>query len=581
MSGWIPTHFIDELLTRVDIIDVVDARVPLKKAGRNHTACCPFHNEKTPSFTVSPEKQFYHCFGCGAHGSAINFVMEFDRIEFVDAVEELASSYNMEIPHEVAKGPKKGSDDQWQLLAFANRFFQQNLNDSSKGVQAKRYLQARGLTDRIISEYGLGFAPKGWANLIDFARSNKISADQLEEVGLSVSKEQKAYYDRFRDRIMFPLRDRRGRVIAFGGRVLGDEKPKYINSPETRVFHKGKELYGLYECRQAVRQPESIVVVEGYMDVIALAQYGIRYVVATLGTSTSAEHLEGLFRLVSTVVFCFDGDPAGRQAAWRALEVALPVLTEGRQIRFMFLPEGHDPDSLVRKEAKQGFEARLQQSESLSEFFFRYLSKGVDLSNIDGRSLLANKARPLLEKLPKGVFELLMRQELAQRVGTSPEKLTSLYRRSNNTSSLVAKLKNKTESRSSVRLAIRLLLERPKLALSVDVAGFDGLDMPGLLFLVEMIKHIKEKPNSSCGSILEHWRGTEFGVHLGKLSSQAIVVPIAGIESEFFDTIKNLKKRVAEQNIDQLQKESEQRNLSQKEKSALKKLHDDYALLKS
>jgi DNA primase len=375
MAGRIPQHFIDDLLARVNIVDVVDSRIKLKRAGKNYSALCPFHKEKSPSFSVSPDKQFYYCFGCGAGGNALGFVMEHDRLSFPEAVDELARLVGMEVPKESLQPADSARDkqikSQFSLLDKANQFYQQQLRASDQRQRAVNYLKQRGLTGQIAAQFQIGYAPPGWENLLDHLRSGDTAEQDLERAGLVIHNEERhSYYDRFRDRIMFPIRDMRGRTIGFGGRVLGDDKPKYLNSPETDTFHKGRELYGLYEARQSTRNLNRLLIVEGYMDVVSLSQHGITWSVATLGTATTAHHLERLFKLVPEVIFCFDGDQAGRTAARRALDTALPVIKDGQEARFLFLPEGEDPDTLVRQEGNTAFEQRVSEALPLSEFFF-------------------------------------------------------------------------------------------------------------------------------------------------------------------------------------------------------------------
>ncbi|HHH89105.1 MAG TPA: DNA primase, partial [Aliiroseovarius sp.] len=417
MSGRIPQSFIDDLLNRTDIVELIDSRVPLKKAGREYTACCPFHNEKTPSFTVSPDKQFYHCFGCGAHGTAVGFLMEYEHLDFPEAIEELARQAGLEVPREGGDAdsrPRRQNTELYTLLAQADHFYQQQLRQHPQAARAVDYLKQRGLSGQTAAEFGIGFAPPGWDNLLRQLGNSPALQAQLVTSGMLIRKDDGKCYDRFRDRIMFPIRDARGRCIGFGGRILPDaaeaenaeksgKKPaKYLNSPETPLFHKGRELYGLFEARRALRRISRLLVVEGYMDVVALAEAGIRYAVATLGTATTADHLQRLFRLCNEVVFCFDGDRAGREAAWRALENALPVMQDGRQIRFLFLPEGEDPDTQVKKIGAADFEAAIEAAMPFSEFFFSRLKQPLDMEHLDGRAQLVSQARPLLDKLPAG-----------------------------------------------------------------------------------------------------------------------------------------------------------------------------------
>lgn len=422
MAGRIPQSFIDELLARVDVVDVVDSRVKLKKTGKNYSACCPFHNENTPSFTVSPDKQFYYCFGCGASGTALRFVMEFDGLSFPDAVEKLADQINMAVPREAASQREVQQEQEHQSLfkrmEAASQFFERQLREHDKRDRAIQYLKGRGLSGKAAKFFGIGYAPPGWDNLQEALGTDKTAVRELVTSGMLIEKDDGRTYDRFRDRIMFPIRDARGRYIAFGGRVLGDEKPKYLNSPETPIFQKNRELYGLYEARKIRQKLTRFVIVEGYMDVVALAEFGIHYAVATLGTATSEHHLRRLFKIVPEVIFCFDGDDAGRTAAARAMETALPVLSDGVQARFLFLPDGEDPDTLVRQEGRDGFEKRLNESLHLPEFLFEQLKQQVDFDTLDGKARLDKMAAPLIGKLPKGTLRSLMEKRLEDMIGT-------------------------------------------------------------------------------------------------------------------------------------------------------------------
>ncbi|MEZ5503614.1 MAG: DNA primase [Halioglobus sp.] len=432
MPGRIPQAFLDDLLDRVDIVEVIDRRVKLKKSGKNYTARCPFHEERSPSFSVNPDKQFYYCFGCGAGGNALTFVMEYENLEFPQAVESLAGSAGMVVPREPdrsGRDPRQQEESHKPLYALmeqVSRFYQQQLRSHPQAGRAVDYLKARGLSGEIAKGFGLGFAPPGWDNLHSGLGGGDALRDMLLQTGMLVKNENGKIYDRFRDRVMFPIHDRRGRVIAFGGRVLGDDKPKYLNSPETAIFHKGRELYGLYQARQSTRRLERIVVVEGYMDVIALAQHGITYATATLGTATSTTHLERVYRLVPEVVFCFDGDEAGRKAAFRALEAALPSMEDGRQARFLFLPEGQDPDDAVRGGGRAYFENLLGAAVPLETFLFESVSRGLDLASLDGRARMSKLALPYIRQLPEGVYRQLMFQALAERTGLELGSLMQL-----------------------------------------------------------------------------------------------------------------------------------------------------------
>ncbi|QKZ07087.1 MULTISPECIES: DNA primase [Pseudomonas] len=432
MAGLIPQSFIDDLLNRTDIVDVVTSRVQMKKAGKNYSACCPFHKEKTPSFTVSPDKQFYYCFGCGAGGNALGFIMDHDNLDFPQAVEELAKAAGMEVPREDSgRGhkPRQPTDSPlYPLLTAAAEFYRQALKSHPSRRAAVEYLKGRGLSGEIARDFGLGFAPPGWDNLYKHLASDSLQQKVMIDAGLLIENaESGKRYDRFRDRVMFPIRDSRGRVIAFGGRVLGDDKPKYLNSPETPVFHKGQELYGLFEARKHNRNLDEIIVVEGYMDVIALAQQGLRNAVATLGTATSEEHLKRLFRVVPSVLFCFDGDQAGRNAAWRALEATLPSLQDGRKARFLFLPEGEDPDTLVRAEGTDAFKARINQhAQPLADYFFQQLTEEADPRSLEGKAHMATLAAPLIDKVPGANLRTLMRNRLSEITGLSGEAVQQL-----------------------------------------------------------------------------------------------------------------------------------------------------------
>lgn len=431
MAGMIPQSFIDNLLDRVDIVEVVDNRVKLKKTGKNYSACCPFHDEKTPSFTVSPEKQFYYCFGCGASGNAVGFLMDYERLSFPESVEQLARVAGLEVPREVQTEAQAKREEEkrsiYTLLEKADSFYQAQLRQHPSKQMAINYLKGRGLDGKIAKEYGVGFAPPGWDNLLKALAGNDEDKHLLIEGGMLIHHaDEKKIYDRFRHRIMFPIRDTRGRVIGFGGRVLGDDKPKYLNSPETPVFHKGQELYGLYEARLAYRELPRLLVVEGYMDVVSLAQFGIRYGVATLGTACGEDHLERAFRYTNEVVFCFDGDKAGRAAAHRALESSLASMKDGRLVKFLFLPEGEDPDTMVRQIGPEKFEHMINLAVPLEDFLFDAVAEGINIRTMEGRASFSKRAAPFLDKLPKGVFRELMFENLATRTGLSRSVLQDL-----------------------------------------------------------------------------------------------------------------------------------------------------------
>ena len=567
----IPQSFIDELISRVDIVEVIDARVPLKKHGREFTACCPFHNEKTPSFTVSPSKQFFHCFGCGAHGTALGFLMDYEHLDFVEAVGQLASMIGMEVPQEAGE-TRSDQAPLYAVLDQAARVYREALRNTPEAVG---YLKGRGLSGEIALEFGIGFAPAGWDILLKALASDDPGRQSLSAAGLIIRRDDGRYYDRFRERIMFPIRDSRGRIIAFGGRVLGKDQPKYLNSPETPLFHKGRELYGLYEARQAVRDIQRLLVVEGYMDVVALHQHGLRYAVATLGTATTSEHLQRLFRVTSEVVFCFDGDRAGRAAAWRALENALPEAREGRQIKFLFLPEGEDPDTLVRKEGKDTFEARIKGAVPLSSFLLDRLSTQTDLGSLDGRARLVELARPHLLRLPAGLYREMLVSELARRAQVDSGKLTMLSQASGHGESARKTIQGGRPSLTGpVRKAIALLLTRPALAaLAGDPAALEGLNLKGVEVLKAVLEFARAHPHISGAGLLEHWRDTETGSHLMKLAQVELVIPAEAMESEFQAVMTDLEgRRPAEQRLADLLEASRQRPLEASEKTELSHL---------
>ena len=543
MAGRIPQEFLDQVLGRVDLVEIVNARVPLRRAGREFMACCPFHAEKTPSFSVSPRKQFYHCFGCGAHGNAIGFLMAYERLEFPDAVEELARLAGLEMPQIRSGESGFAFRPLLDLVARADHFFRQQLREHPNRQRAVEYLRQRGLTGQIAGTFGIGYAPPGWDNLSRTLREAGAAAQDLIDAGLINRDQQGRLRDRFRDRIIFPIRDRRGRVIAFGGRALdSDTIPKYLNSPETPLFHKGSELYGLYEARAHNRHLQRLVVVEGYMDVVALAQHGISHTVATLGTATTAEHVERIFRTVNDLVFCFDGDRAGRAAAWRALEVTLPFLRDGRQVGFLFLPEGEDPDTLVRREGQTAFERRLAQTTSLADYLFAELRTQADPNTLAGRARLAELARPLLEKLPEGHFRDLMEERLRQEA----QVVSTRLRPPPSTSASPAD-RNLRLTRTPLRRAIALLLYRPELAQQAtdDDLAFQGSDEPGVKLLTSVLAVLRANPQLTTAALLERYRDTPEGAILERLAAWEPEVPEHDFrfQQEFSDILLSLRRR--------------------------------------
>ncbi|MBO1254466.1 DNA primase [Alteromonas sp. 5E99-2] len=525
MAGRIPRDFIDDLIARSDVVEVIDSRVKLKKAGKNYQACCPFHDEKSPSFTVSQEKQFYHCFGCGAHGNAISFLMEYDRLEFVEAVEELASILGLEVPREKGAAPaqlsatKNQRDSDYQLMEQVTKFFQHQLKNHAGGKAAIDYLKQRGLSGEIVKQWEIGYAPSEWdAVLSTFGRDNGL-IQQLIDLKLITRNDNNKCFDFFRDRIMFPIRDKRGRVVGFGGRVMGDNGPKYLNSPETRLFHKGHELYGFYQARQLHRQLNSVLIVEGYMDVVALSQFGLTNATAALGTATTPEHLTMLMRSTKTIVCCYDGDRAGRDAAWRAVENALPILQDGAQLKFLFLPDGEDPDTMVRKEGQDAFNQRLTSAKPLSQFLFEHLLNIHSVGSSEGKAALKAQAMPMIEQIPGENQKSLMLETLSQHTGEFDRfKLTKDINQARHLASK-PDVKNKFQQQKTritpIRQLIHLLLEYPELAKDVPEVqpellvdgGFNGLNLlmdihafcssEGEITTLKMLDHFNQHPQIS------------------------------------------------------------------------------------
>ena len=579
MAGLIPQDFIDDLIARADIIEVVGRRVQLKKAGREFKACCPFHDEKTPSFTVSPGKGFYHCFGCGAHGTAIGFLMEFDHMSFVEAIESLAGSMGVDVPRSESDKPARRYDELFSLLDTIARHFQDCLKDSPTAVE---YVKNRGIDGSTAKRFGIGYAPDGWSNVLDKFGKSTEAAQRLLATGMIIEKDNGKHYDRFRDRIMFPIRDARGRTIGFGGRTLGDGEPKYLNSPETVLFHKGRELYGLYEARQALRNIEQLVVVEGYMDAVALARHGIDFAVATLGTATTSDHLNRLFQLTENVCFAFDGDRAGRKAAWRALENALPQIREGRQIRFMFLPEGHDPDSYVNEFGTDAFLKALDEGLALSEFLIKELAGQVDMSTVDGRARLAELARPLVHRIPQGVYRELLVESLAEAVGLTAaklEKMLSSDKHSGPSAHAGGALarsrprKSVAGQPSVIRHAITIMLNDPAACLKLDIEKLAGVNRAGVELLRALIETVQAEPNITTAGLLERWRHHEEGRHLGKLvASEVPLDDDFNAAAELNECLDQLETAGRKERISFLIEKQRVNGLSDEEKTELQEL---------
>ncbi|TAH44791.1 MAG: DNA primase [Gammaproteobacteria bacterium] len=552
MAGRIPERFVDDLLARIDIVDVIQERVTLKKAGRDWSARCPFHDERSASFTVSPAKQFYHCFGCGAHGSAIRFLMDYDRLEFVDAIEELAARAGVKVEYEggARQAPREDAGDLYDLLDSAAAFYRKQLG---LHAHARAYVERREISPAMLERFNIGFAPEQWDGLKSALGTNTQRLTLLDKAGMLASGDRGNKYDRFRNRIMFPILDRRGRTIAFGGRLIADtsagdnktEGPKYLNSPETPLFHKGRELFGLWQVRDTHQKIPRLLVVEGYMDVVALHQFGLTQAVATLGTATTSDHAEILFRNAADVYFCFDGDRAGKQAAWRAVESVLPRMRDGRQAWFLFIPDGEDPDTLIRQEGIEGFEQRLKQATPLSEFFFAETGKDVNLASIDGKARLAERARPMLGQIPDGAFRDLMFAEL--------ERLSGAKSAIPQSSPAPERASPRPAQRSLVRSAITLLVQNPALASELQPPWtFSELRQPGIALLVELIGLCRERPSLSTGSLLEHFAGREEAAALNKLARADLLVDTESGRSEFLGAIAQLDVQTSQQRLDDL-----------------------------
>ena len=581
MRGRIPREFIDELLARLDVVEVINHRVPLKKAGKDFKACCPFHNEKTPSFTVSRPKQFYHCFGCGVSGTAITFLMEFEHLSFPEAVEELAGEAGLEVPD---TGPARSGDNPTlpllEILGEASRYYKDQLRSHTDASTTIAYLKQRGLTGEIAAQFDLGYAPTGWDNLSSTA-GNEEKLDLMVKAGLISKRESGGHYDRFRARVIFPIHDNKGRVIAFGGRLLDKGEPKYLNSPETPVFHKGSELYNLHRARSAIAQQQMSIVVEGYMDVLALAQHGIDHCVATLGTATTTTHLQRLFRLAPSIVFCFDGDRAGRDAAGRALEIALPLLESGRQVSFLFLPDGEDPDSVIRDQGADTFRTLIDSATPLPDLLFDTLLNQTDLTRMDGKARLATLARPLISRVPEGPLRELMQQRLSDLTGVAPSGLGGLA----TTPPTVPHKRASTRSKrlSPLATAISVLVQRPQLATGLDLptAVVDTQDDPGVQLLTKVHGVARENPQLTTASLIERFRGDEQQPTLEKLASRNHLVDDDGLEIFLAETLATLASQSIDDTIAELLRLASERELSGIEKQQLGELYQQRESVRS
>ena len=578
MAGRIPQTFIDELIARADIVEIVGRRVPLKKAGREYKACCPFHDEKTPSFWVSPDKQFYHCFGCGAHGTALGFLMQYEQLPFPEAVEEMAGRLGLEVPHEGGNAPApRGQEELTDLLGRVTGFYQECLQANER---ARAYLQGRGLEAATLERFRIGYAPDAWNEVLRRFGGTEASRQALLATGLIIERDtprpgSEPWYDRFRDRIMFPIRDPRGRVLGFGGRVLDSGEPKYLNSPETELFHKGQELYGLHEIRLARTTLHRLLLVEGYMDVVRLHQAGLAYAAATLGTATTPEQLRRAFRLVSEVVFAFDGDRAGRAAAWRALQNALPEAREGRELRFLFLPDGEDPDSIIGREGRAAFETRLSGALPLSEYLIAQLREQADVSHADGRARYVSLARPLLARVAPGVYQELLLVRVAQEVGLNADRLRELLhnaadpahagdaptaansddsQRSGNLARGARARRSTTAGvgrRGLLTQAIQMLLHFPAAAaalpapLSAALAAIDEPELPGISTLRELLDALRANSARSTAQLLEEWRERPEAKRLGALYAEPTLLDATQARAEFRGLLARLSEQVS------------------------------------
>lgn len=604
MAGRIPQSFIDDLTARADIVELIGSRVQLKKAGREYRACCPFHNEKTPSFWVSPAKQFYHCFGCGAHGTALGFLMEYDKLSFPEAIEELAGRLGLDVPRDASsQSDTSGSTAPlYDMNLKVAKYFASVLPGDAR---AKEYAKKRGLTRDTIEKFMIGFAPNSWNEVLKRFGASDADKRALLECGLIIERERtdsralERHYDRFRDRLMFPIRDSRGRVLAFGGRIVDQGEPKYLNSPETMLFHKGRELYGMYEVRQSRATLKRLLVVEGYMDVARLHQAGVTYAVATLGTATTPEHLRRIFKLVNEVVFCFDGDRAGRAAAWRALGNALPEARDGRQIRFLFLPEGHDPDSLVGEEGREKFEQRLDGALPLSEYLVSALAEQADLSHADGRAQFAELARPLATKVAPGVYRDLLIDRLSESIKLSPARLNQLwFNESTDAAGGHSAVPAQDTFRSAysgrprardggggkglVTRAVKLVVHFPPIAARISGAQLSRLEMnddPGSRFLFELVDQLQQEPAAHTAQLLERWRERPEGARMRALASEELPgLDEAGAALELAAAIETLAMEPTLRRHDELLAKSE---LTDDERAELKELNVAIHMAKS
>ncbi|MCK5829449.1 MAG: DNA primase [Methylococcales bacterium] len=572
MSGSrIPHDFIDDLLVRVDIVDLIDSHVPLKKAGSSYVARCPFHTEKSPSFSVNRKKQFYHCFGCGVGGNAISFLMEFSHLGFVEAIEDLAGFVGIDVPRESSGYAQQKQDYSalYSILEQVAVFYVDQLRNHPQGKDAIQYLKNRGLSGEVAKEFSLGYAPNEWDSL-----ALRFDNELLLKSGMLTGQENGKVFDRFRGRLVFPIRDKRKRIVGFGGRVLDGSLPKYLNSPETPIFSKGMELYGLFELLEKRSKPKRIILVEGYMDVLALSQFGVFYSVAALGTAASKGHMDLLFRFTTEIVFCFDGDAAGKKAAWRAVQEILPCLRDGRQSRVMLVPDGQDPDSLIRNKGRAAFEQQVQNSSALSDYFFEHVSKDLDLTTIEGRSRLVAEAKPYIEKIPAGVFRDMMGGKLEELSGRYAKKvLEPVEIEKNRLPSLGKRGDVKSNKLSPARTAIALLLQNPDLIDVFEEKEFDlkKVVFPGLSLLTEVVQVIERAKSRNSAVLLEYFRGKSSEKIIKSLINQSFIID-DGMEAEFSGALDRLIEQANEAALSRLLNKENTEGLAEDEKAELRKL---------
>ncbi|HXK00493.1 MAG TPA: DNA primase, partial [Buchnera sp. (in: enterobacteria)] len=548
MIGKIPKNFIDELLIKTNIIDLINSRIPLKKQGQNYHARCPFHNEKTPSFTVNDKKQFYYCFGCNSHGNAIDFLMNYEHLNFIESIETLSILNRLTIPYNISYKKNKNEYDKrtqlYYLMKKVSDLYKTNIMNTDHN-EAYRYLKQRGISKEMINYFSIGFAPKEWNNISKKIVINKHNQKALIDSGILILNKQGYPYDRFRNRIMFPIKDNYGRISGFGARNLDNTQPKYINSPETNIFHKSRQLYGLYEITRNYSKPNRLLIVEGYIDVIMLTQFNINYVVGSLGTSITTEHIQLLFRTTNNIIYCYDGDKSGKEAAWRTLKTSLPYIYDGRSVKFIFLPQDEDPDTIIRKEGKIAFENRINQATDLSVFLFHKLLKNINLSSIEGRSYLSAIAVPLIQLIPGETMRIYLKQILGHKLGI-PD-FNQLERLFSKNARKIEDYKIKPIKQTRMRILISLLLQNPYLAEMIpSVAKLMHLKIKGLSLFLELVQICIKNPKLNTGQILESYRDTDKISILYKLAKWDHMIIEKEIKNVFLDLLTGLYNKILE-----------------------------------